>query len=91
MFGKNLFKNKEKKIAKVVVIKLTTHKGSDIEQIIYVPPGCEFVVGSYLNDYLLDKDGTVIKEYNWIAGYTKIYTYIYDEKDVLPSDKEESV
>lgn len=70
--------SKQRMVGVVVHFK---HGGSDYlalaPEVIALLPGQTFHKGPYGNNDTVKEGGTIIRQYDWRAGYTRVYEYTY--------------
>lgn len=73
-------KKKKKKVVKVIC-HFDNHEGNTFQKEIEVPPGCSFSCRFASDPKLVDECGNILKIFDWKAGFTVVYEYIYDDEE----------
>lgn len=70
--------SKKSKVIKQVIVKFDDHLATRFEKIIEVPSGWKFRVGFAEQARLIDETKTIRQAFDWRAGFTIEYEFIYE-------------
>lgn len=78
-----VFKKEKKRVDPVQAIAHFTQRGVHVfDRVIDIPPGGKFLVRFAQDPKLVDADGNTLRVYNWEAGVSVEYEYVYPVEEL---------